>query len=87
MNAYTCFVYVCECYQELSSWRGNACLPKIGSLAIGIVGRLFATPASLSAQTAATTHTVEMNAAVKVSNRQDFEDAQRGFIVEDITVR
>lgn len=53
-------------------------------LAIGIVGCLFATPMSLSAQTAATTHTIEANAAVKeklnLNNRQDFEDAQRGFI-------
>lgn len=30
MNAYTCFVYVCECYQELSNWRDNACPFKIG---------------------------------------------------------
>ena len=53
---------------------------KILSIALGLV----VVPSTIMAQTAATEHTIHANEAVKTeldfNDRQDFEDASRGFI-------
>ena len=53
---------------------------KILSIAFGLV----VVPSTIMAQTAATEHTIHANEAVKTeldfNDRQDFEDASRGFI-------
>ena len=53
---------------------------KILSIAFGLV----VVPSAIMAQTAATEHTIRANEAVKTeldfNDRQDFEDASRGFI-------